>query len=251
MKVLIVEDEPLSVDRLVTQLNQIDSSIEVIGITESIFQTVTWLQEHSPELIFLDIELADGQSFEIFKAVDVKIPVIFTTSYDEYALQAFRLNSIDYLLKPISRADLTRAIEKYKNFYKPEQPMDIEKLIKSFRKAEPEEFRQRFLVKSGQRYQSIETSDIAYFYLEDRVTFLVTKEKAKYTIDYTLEELESLLSPALFNRVTRSFIIHVRSIADIQVYFKGKLKLQLTPPTDKEVIISREYAAAFKQWLGK
>lgn len=251
MKVLIVEDEPLTVERLVNQLKQIDEGLEVIGITESISQTINWLKIHTPDLIFMDIELADGQSFDIFKSVEVKSPIIFTTSYDEFALQAFKVNSIDYLLKPITMADLSRALDKYKSYFKPAQNLDIEKLLQSFKQSEAKAYRNRFLVKSGQKYISIETSDIAYFYLEDRVTFLITKDKAKYVIDYPLDELENLLEPARFNRVTRSFIVNIKAIADILVYFKGRLKLVLSPPIEKEVIISREYASEFKRWLGK
>lgn len=251
MQVLIVEDEPLSVERLVSQLKQIDAALEVIGITESISQTTSWLKTNSPDLIFMDIELADGQSFEIFKSVAVTSPIVFTTSYDEFALQAFQVNSIDYLLKPITKADLSRALNKYKSYFKPTQQLDVEKLLLSFKKSAVEAYRNRFLVKWGQKYFSIETADIAYFFLEDRVTFLITKDNAKYIIDYALDELEELLNPAQFNRVTRSFIVNIRAVADIHVYFKGKLKLALNPSTDKEVVISREYASVFKRWMGK
>ena len=255
MKVFIIEDEPLGVERLEKQLREIDPSMQIMGVAESIQSSVNWLQQHEePDLIFMDIELADGQSFEIFRQTEVKSPVIFTTSYDEYALKAFKVNSIDYLLKPIKKEELKSGIEKLKNLkyqFKQNQSLDIEKLINGLKTPNTKEYRNRFLVKQGQRFVSVEVSDIVYFYIDERVTFFKTWNKTKYALDYTIDELETMLNPTDFNRVNRAFVVHVRAVSQIHPYFNGKLKLDLNPPMDKEVLVSRENAAVFKQWMGR
>ena len=254
MRVLIVEDEPLGVERLEKQLREIDPAVVVAGVAESIRATVKWLTQHEePDLILMDIELSDGQSFEIFRQVKVVAPIIFTTSYDEYALQAFKVNSIDYLLKPIKKEELKYALEKYRQLKASplhRMPLDLEKLLQGLKQQSPE-YRSRFLVKQGQRYIPVDISEIAYFYLEDRVTFCQTWEKAKYILDYSLDELETMLDPQHFKRVTRPFIVHIKAIGQIQSYFKGRLKLILEPPTEKEVVVSQEGASDFKRWMGK
>ncbi len=255
MKVFIIEDEPLGVERLEKQLREIDASIQILGVGESIQSSVKWLNQHEqPDLIFMDIELADGQSFDIFRQTEIKSPVIFTTSYDEYALRAFKVNSIDYLLKPIKKEELKNGIEKFKNLKKqfaPTPELDIQKLLNGLRQQPAKEYRNRFLVKQGQRLISIEVADIAYFYIDERVTFFRTWDKARYTIDYTMDDLETMLNPKEFYRVNRSFISHSKAIAQIHYYFNNKLKLELTPAIDKEVLVSRENAADFKNWMGR
>lgn len=254
MKVFIIEDEPLGVERLSKQLREIDGSIEIVGFTESIKESVKWLNEQeAPDLIFVDIELADGQSFEIFKNTKVKSAVIFTTSYDEYALQAFKINSIDYLLKPINKEELRQAVNKFKQIreHYGANNINIEKLLNGIKKQDVTPYRGRFLVKQGQRYASIDITDVAYFYLEDRVTFLKTKDNLRYVIDYSLDELEPMLNPRDFGRVSRQFIVYIKAIQEIHSYFKGRLKLELMPPLEKEVIVSQENASEFKKWLGK
>ncbi|QMU28129.1 LytR/AlgR family response regulator transcription factor [Adhaeribacter radiodurans] len=255
MQVLIIEDEPLGVERLEIQLKEIDPFIQIIGITESIQSSVTWLEQHAPpDLIFMDIELADGQSFEIFRKVIVTSPVIFTTSYDEYALQAFKVNSIDYLLKPIKKEELRHSIQKFrqlKQLYGQGPSLDIEKLVIGLKQQQPKEYRSRFLVKQGQRYVSVEVAEIAYFYVEERLTFFKTWNKIRYVVDYSLDELEKMLSQEDFNRINKSFIVHIKAIAHIHSYFHGKLKLELSPSLDKEVLVSRESATSFKRWMGK
>jgi two-component system, LytTR family, response regulator LytT len=254
MNVLIIEDEPLAADRLRQLLSQANPGMQVVGATESVEASVAWLQTHSkPDLILMDIELSDGQSFAIFDQVAVSTPVIFTTSYDEYAIQAFKVNSIDYLLKPVKSEDLQAAIQKLKTFghHLPfAQPAAVEHLLRQLRRPEAA-YRERFLVKSGQRYFSIEVDDIAYFFYHNRVTFLKTWKRESYYIDYILDELEEILSPQDFFRANRQYLLHVKSVKDIQPFFNNKLKLTLQPTPEEDVLVSRERAADFKNWMGK
>ncbi|RTL58299.1 MAG: response regulator transcription factor [Sphingobacteriales bacterium] len=256
MKVFIVEDEELAVERLEKILKEAAPDIEIMGHAESIRGSVSWLYENpTPDLIFMDIELCDGQSFEIFNHIEIKSSVIFTTSYDEYALKAFKVNSIDYLLKPVKKEDMAAAISKYrqlkKQFAAPDQSLVIENLVQQLRQQQLKEYRSRFLVKAGQRLISVEVKDIAYFYADDRITFFRTWDKAKHIVDYTIEELEQMLNPAEFCRVNRAFIIHPKSVEQIHTYFNGKLKLDLKPEPGKEVTISRERVQEFKDWMGR
>lgn len=256
MNILIIEDEPLGAETLEQYLAEIDPSIQVAGITESIKSSVHWLQNNpAPEIILMDIELADGQSFEIFNLVNITSAVIFTTSYDEFALRAFKVNSIDYLLKPIKKAELEKAIGKYRQmkqlFAGDQTGMNIEKLLSDLR-SQTKTQRNRFLVKQGQRLVSVEVDDIAYFFAEGRLSYFCTWNKNKYVVDYTMEELENMLDPQCFFRANRSYIIHIKSVLQIHNYFNGKLKLDIKPAIEKdEVVISREKATAFKEWMGK
>ena len=256
MKVFIVEDEHLAVERLEKILKETDPSVEILGNAESIRSSVEWLQQNpAPDLILMDIELCDGQSFEIFNQIEIKSAVIFTTSYDEYALKAFKVNSIDYLLKPVKKEDLSNALNKYnqlkKQFSSPAQNIIIENLVQELKQQQFKEYRSRFLVKSGQRLLSVEVKDIAYFYADDRITYFRTWDKLKYIVDYTVEELEQMLNPKEFCRINRAFIIQPKSVSQIHTYFNGKLKLELKPEPDKEVMISREKVQDFKNWMGK
>jgi DNA-binding LytR/AlgR family response regulator len=211
MKILIVEDEELAVKKLQKTLLSVDESAEVAGVSDSIKGTVDWLQNNPPpDLILMDIELADGQSFEIFNLVEVKVPVIFTTSYDEYALKAFKVNSIDYLLKPIQREELQAALEKFKQVTAPHTPenksdLNIDNLIRELQqKLQPKEYRKRFLVKQAQKLVSIDVSDIAFFYSDGRLNFFKTNDNKKYVVDYTMDELEDMLDPDRYFRTSRS-----------------------------------------------
>jgi two-component system, LytTR family, response regulator LytT len=254
MNILLIEDEPLAVDKLTLLLREVAPHSAVVGQTDGIESSVEWLQTHpAPDLILMDIELSDGQSFDIFNQIEVTSPVIFTTSYDEYAIQAFRVNSVDYLLKPIKSADLQRALQKYERLNRPAQPqLDIARLVQELqRQNQPREYRTRFLVKQGQRLLPVETEQIAYFYLDDGLTFFMTHDRNRHLVDYTLEELEQMLDPKAFFRINRQFILAVRAVAQIHTHFNGKLKLHLNPPTDKEVMVSRDRVNDFKDWLGR
>lgn len=259
MKILIVEDEDLAVKKLTKTVNAVDASAEIIGVTDSIKSTVEWLESNNtPDLILMDIELADGQSFEVFNLTQVKSPVIFTTSYDEYALQAFKVNSIDYLLKPIQKEDLQAALNKYqqlKNLYQKEEPKaesNIDQIIKELQqKLQPKEFRKRFLVKQSQKLVSIDVEDIAYFFSEGRLNFFKTTDNKKFIVDYTMDELEDMLDPGRYFRISRSFYVSIDSVDQIHDYFGNRLLLHLKPDIDKESIVSREKVTDFKKWMGK
>lgn len=253
MKILIVEDEDLAVKKLMRTLASVDNSLEVAGVTDSISGTVEWLQNNdAPDLILMDIELADGQSFAIFDLVKVTSPVIFTTSYNEYALKAFKVNSIDYLLKPVEPEDLDIALKKFRSLRSSNTSMAIQSLVEELQqKLAPKAYRKRFLVKNGQKLVSIDIQDISYFYSDGRINLFKTKNNRKFIVDYTMDELEEMLDPQDYFRVSRSFYISVPSVEKIDDYFGNRLILQLLPPADKEVVVSREKVMAFKRWMGK
>ena len=259
MNVLIIEDEELAVKKLRKTLESVDSSAKVVGITDSIRSSVSWLQANpAPDLILMDIELCDGQSFEIFDKVEVKSTVIFTTSYDEYALKAFKVNSVDYLLKPVQKEDLQAAMNKLKNIQAmygnsgSSDPLNVDNLVKELQqKLQPKEFRKRFLVKHAQKLISIEVQDVAYFYSDGRLNFFKTNDNKKYVVDYTMDELEEMLDPDRYFRISRSFYVSIASIDQIHDYFGNRLLLHLKPVVDKESIVSREKVADFKKWMGK
>lgn len=259
MRAYIIEDEPLGLNRLIKLLEEVDPKLQVIGHAETVKSAVWWLQNNAqPELIFMDIELADGQCFDIFKQVKIQAPVIFTTSYDEYALHAFKVNSLDYLLKPVRKEDLIRSLEKYahlqSHFGQQTLSVQLESLMADLqqRGRQPAPYRNRFLVKQGQRLLSIETQDIAWFTADGKIVLLMTWNGQRYLVDYTLDQLEKLLDPHLYYRANRSFIVHIKSISTIHPYFNGKLKLSIQPvPEEAEVVVSKEKSSHFKSWLGK
>ena len=259
MRVLIIEDEELAQKKLQKTLQSVDASAQVVGVADSIRSSVNWLQSNpAPDLILMDIELADGQSFEIFDKIEVKSTVIFTTSYDEFALKAFKVNSVDYLLKPIQKEDLQAALDKLKNlkalYSTPtESPvMNVDNLVKELQqKLQPKEFRKRFLVKHAQKLLSIEIDDIAYFYSDGRLNFFKTNDNKKFVVDYTMDELEAMLNPDRYFRISRSFYVSVACIDQIHDYFGNRLLLHLKPAVDKEAIVSREKVSDFKKWMGK
>ncbi len=255
MKVFIIEDEHLGLERLSRLALETDASLEITGHADSIASTVQWLKQHpAPDLIFMDIELADGQCFEIFNQVEVTSPIIFTTSYDEYALHAFQVNSVDYLLKPVRKEDLERSLAKLRRLQSAGQiAPNLEKLLREMAQIrQAPEFRRRFLVKQGQRLLAVETSEIAYCVADGKICWLKTWDNRRYLLDYTLEQLTDMLDPAEFFRVNRAYLAHVRSIKAIQPYFNGKLFLKLEPATEEnDVIVSKEKAGVFKEWMGK
>jgi DNA-binding LytR/AlgR family response regulator len=256
MTILIVEDEDLAVKKLKATVLAVEKEAVVAGVTHSVESTVQWLQQNpAPDLILMDIELTDGLSFEIFNQVEVNSPVIFVTSYDAYAIRAFKVNSVDYLLKPVEEEDLRPALKKYHHWTARygKQQLPLQNLVKELQQlVRPPDYRNRFLVKQGQRLVAVEVKDIAYIVAIGRLSYLFTWDKHKYVVDYTLEELEQELDPLSFFRANRSCIMHVKSVKDIHNYFNGKLKLELVPETEhSSIIISREKAGSFKDWMGK
>ena len=255
MTILIIEDEELAVKRLKGILKEVAPTAIVVADTDSIESSVEWLQKNiAPDLILMDIELNDGQSFEIFDLVEVKSTVIFTTSYDEYAIKAFKVNSADYLLKPIEKEDLAAALKKYeglKEHYSSSHSI-VEQLIKGLQQSmHSREYRNRFLVKQGSKLMSVNVSDIAYFYTDGRLKYFKTNDNKKFVIDYSLEELDTMLEPGTYFRINRSFSVSVTSVAKIDDFFGQRLILDLKPAIEKEVLVSRERVTDFKKWMGK
>jgi len=247
MQVIIFEDEKLASDRLIQVLKEIRPDVEVSMTMKSVEAAILWLQNNDqPDLIISDIQLLDGESFEIFTQVKVDCPVIFTTAYDEYAIKAFEVNSIDYLLKPIQKEKLSQALTKY-DTRKPSTGIDL-KEIQSLIKGELT-YKSRFLVKLGQRIKAVPVEKIAYFFSKDKLSYLVTFEGQKLPVDQTLEELDGLLNPKHFFRVNRQFLVHFDGVADIHPYFKGRVKLILDPPSELDIVVSSEKTPVFKKWL--
>lgn len=255
MKVLIIEDEEHNFKRLQRMLKELDETIDILGQTKSISQSVTWLQTHdSPDLMFVDIRLSDGLSFEIFKQVSVRTPIIFTTAFDEYALQAFKFNSVDYLLKPIDADELAFAVNKAKEQMSggAGKPVDdtIRDMLLYLEKAR-NDYRRRFLLPFKDGYQTIEVMDIDHVYSENKLTHIALKNKKEILIPQALDDLEKELDPELFFRANRQFLIALSGIGELHNYFNSKLKVRLKNFPDKEVIISREKAPVFKAWLDR
>ncbi|MFA5818219.1 MAG: LytTR family DNA-binding domain-containing protein [Bacteroidales bacterium] len=255
MKALIIEDEPLAAARLEELLIKHDPLIEVVGHCDSVKKSVAWFQENNPpDLLFMDIQLGDGLSFEIFDQVVVDCPVIFTTAYDTYAIEAFRLNSIACLLKPIKSEELRTAIDKYKAspyFTGSPAAMQQQIALEKVQQLLTKEYKKRFLVKSGRHIRSIPVEEILYFYSLEKATFASIIGGKTLLFDHTLEQLESLLDPSRFFRVNRKYIVSVDAITDIITYSHYRLKLVLKNCTDEDILISREKMHDFKRWLDK
>lgn len=254
MKILIIEDEILAAERLSDLIRKFDSNIQILEISDSVRESVNWFQNNpAPDLCFMDIQLADGLSFDIFEKTSVDCPVIFTTAYDEYAIRAFKVNSIDYLLKPIDYEGVVKAFEQYhslnKNVSEKAQIPDLD-LIQKAMKMMSKSYKTRFIVKAGNHLSSVPVEEILYFYSEHRTTWVKTKQLKKHAIDYTLEQLEDLLDPNHFFRVNRKFYAAFSGIKDVMTYSNSRLKVQLIETSkDELVLISREKVKEFKEWL--
>ena len=260
MQILIIEDESAAVRRLEKLLGDAAPEATVLARLDSVESAVLWLQNNpQPDLILLDIHLADGASFEIFQHVKVTAPVIFTTAYDEYALQAFKVNAVDYLLKPIKANELAAAIEKFRRVFsstierasEPPSTPDYSALLDTLRRQEnTPNYLRRMLIRFGSSIKLVDMSDAAYFYTKDKITFVVTRSTAKrYPADHPLDRLEMLLDPAVFFRINRQVIINVQAIREMHPYSKSRVKIELDPPTDIETVVSAERSAEFKRWL--
>lgn len=251
MKVLIIEDEAPAFRRLQKLLEEINPRLEIVEVLDSVEESIKWLNNHlHPDLIFSDIQLSDGISFEIFDKVQISKPVIFTTAFDEYMLRAFRVNSIDYLLKPIKKEDLEKSLSKYaqmKAAFGGET--DISELIKNI-KLDEKEYKTRFLTKVGDKLVSVESDNIAYFQTRHGVVHMITTQGRNYLMDQTLDELSQQLDPAVFFRANRQFVVQFKAIQTVNRYHKGKLLVELNPSAEDGVIVSAEKAAEFKKWLG-
>jgi DNA-binding LytR/AlgR family response regulator len=250
MNILIIEDEQLAQERLQLLIKTYDSSINIVGCLESVEETVNWLNtKPHPDLILLDIHLSDGQSFEIFKRIQTQKPIIFITAYENYAVDAFRLFSIDYILKPVTAEALAAAINKYKSLSDIFMPADYRLLMEQLKDTASTNYRNRFLAKVGQRLFFIPAGDVAYFAADNKIVFLIDREGNRFVINSTMEKLESELNPKDFFRLNRKIIIHADAIDQIKPCHSNRLKLQLKGvPATEEIIISRERVSEFKQW---
>jgi len=251
MRILIVEDEHLAAKRLMQMVTAQYPQARICATCDSVEATVDWLKTNeAPDFAFFDIQLGDGISFEIFELCEIKFPIIFTTAYDQYAIKAFKVNSLDYLLKPVDSEELKAAVDKYLN----QKQIDVSAISEAIGQANQlltqESYKSRFLIKVGEHLRMISTSDISFFYSEDKSTFLRTLGGNNYAMDQSLEQIEVQLNPSKFYRVSRKYIVNVAAINDIISYSNSRLKIKLTGMDNSdEVIVSRERVKAFKNWL--
>jgi DNA-binding LytR/AlgR family response regulator len=250
MKALLIEDEPYAVQQLKSLLAESAPDVNLIAVLDSIVSSVEWFAAHSPpDLVFMDVHLADGSCFEIFNHININAPVVFITAYDQYALEAFRVNGLDYLLKPLKKKDLERSLERFyeiksKNLIH----LDYDRIAREiFQKTG--QYQKRLLIRYGQKITIINISDVAYFFAESKDTLICTFDKRQYPADQNLEQLQNILSPEEFFRVNRKFLINSKAITSMTSYSRSRIKLHLDPPFTEDVIVSTERTPGFKTWL--
>lgn len=251
-KVLIIEDEKPAAEWLRQLILKFDPQIRILAVIDSISGAEEWFQQQlAPDLVFMDIQLADGLSFEIFDRVKVPCPVIFTTAYEEYAIKAFKVNSVDYLLKPIAFKELESAFQKFKsqNQNVSVAPTVTIELLNKVKEMLRKQYKNRFVIKVGEHLKSIPVEEILFFYSLDKATYLCTSDFRTYLIDYSLDRISELVDERRFFRINRKYILSNQSIADIVVYSNSRLKIKLQQPNEEPIIVSRDKVAAFKEWL--
>ena len=251
MNILVIEDEALVALSLMELVRKLEPSAVLEGPLVSVQQSIQWLKAHpAPDLVLCDIQLADGIGLDIFINLPIDSPIIFTTAFDEYAIRAFKLNSIDYLLKPIGEEELKISLEKYKIRFQQHAPISMEWLKKAIA-LEPKTFQERFMVNRGEKLLSVPTEQIAYFEGEDRYVYLVKKDGSRFIVDYRLSDLEVVLNPNHFFRLNRSFITHITAIHSMVILSKSRIKIELNPAAKREIMVSSENSQEFKQWLNQ
>lgn len=249
MKVIILEDEPRAASHLERLLKNVAPAMQIVARLESVRDGVKYLQTNpEPDLIFSDIQLADGLSFEIYSRVAVKCPIIFTTAYDRYAIDAFKTNGIDYLLKPIEEERLSQAIEKARHF---SPGLLLEKLLTINSPASEKNFKSRFMVKVGDKIKTVPVDDILVFYSQEKATFIRTSDGHTYTIDYALDQLEPMLDPEICFRINRKYMVHIRACTNILAWTNSRLRLKIEGIDDSDIIVARERVQEFKSWLDR
>lgn len=259
MNVVVIEDERLTAERLVSLVKRYDASINVLAQIASVTEAISWFKDHAStvDLILMDIHLEDGDSFQIINELNLKTPIIFTTAFDEYMIRAFKVNSIDYLLKPVNYEELVAAIDKFKSLrFNNDSRLgstqaDITSLIRQLSQQHNPQYKDRFMVTVGTKIRSIKTETVAYFYLEEKTVLLVTIDGTVLPIDYSLDKLTQVIDPQQFFRVNRQFIVSLNSVHLVHTISSGKLKLELTPKSRHEVAVSGDRVSDFKVWLGK
>jgi two-component system response regulator LytT len=252
-RALIIEDEKPAAEYLQRLISQVDARIETGFVISSVDEAVAWFSDNTmPDLIFLDVQLSDGLSFEIFDHVDITCPVIFTTAYEEYAIKAFKFNGIDYLLKPVSIDDLKYAIDRFvsgDNILRDSYIQALRYKVDQVMKSLTDKYKSRFVVNVGIHIKTIETGNISLFYSREKSTFLLESTGKTYDINYSLEQVEKLVDPALFFRISRKHIVNINAIADIISYSGSRLKIKITDSRDDDILVSRSKIAEFRRWL--
>lgn len=255
MNILIIEDEPFARTELIRLLRESGRNFQILGQIDTVEDSVNWLKTHPlPDLIFLDIQLADGLSFEIFRQVKVATPIIFTTAFDEYAIKAFQLNSIDYLLKPIRPEALNNALDKLeslKESFSQAKTLSDPAILASLLKLAGKEYKSRILLKVGDQISSADLKEVAYFYAEDDVVFAMLEENSRYIVDYTINQLQAELDPKEFFRLTRGCIARITAIRKVSKYFNSRLAVALDPPLEEKILVSRVNVPEFLKWLDR
>lgn len=247
MKTVIIEDEELAAERLSRMIQETEPATEILTTISSVKSAVRWFGEKGmPDVVFMDINLADGSSFEIFKKVNITCPIIFVTAFDQYAIDAFKVNSIDYILKPVKKEDLKNALDKYKRMKQaaPDMTKFFNELMSS-----KKEFQKRIIIRFGENIKMVEVKDVAYFYTEDKINYLCTFQGLRYPVDFNLDELENLIDPSEFFRINRQFIVNIASIEKMLAWSKSRVKLILKPASEVETIVSTDRSPHFKEWL--
>ena len=256
MRILIIEDELPAQRMLKEMLAELDSEIEVVGCLDSIKSSLNWFNNNPhPELVLMDIQLSDGISFDILEQVAIESMIIFTTAYDEYAIQAFKVNSLDYLLKPFDKEDLQSAFAKYETYSKrflkeKNTEINYSEIAAIIKNAEPE-YRKRFLIQSEEHYFQLQVEQVAYFQSMQKITFAVTFDRRYYPLNISLQNLKDQLDPELFFKVNRQFILNIDAIKKIHSYFQGKLTVDTKPAHSEKIIVGKDKAASFKRWLDR
>ncbi|NLP11108.1 response regulator transcription factor [bacterium] len=251
MRIAIVEDERLSAEHLAALIKEIEPEAEIVAMLDSVAATVAWLRKNEADLLFLDIQLTDGQSFAIFEQIKIEVPVIFTTAYDAYAIRAFKVNSVDYLLKPIRKAELRAGLEKFHRLHFPAQK-NLQQLIQALQRSS-QEYKKKFLVQCGEKLYYIETSAIAFAYTLEKSSFLTTFDRAVHTVDFSLDQLQEMLDPDVFFRINRKLIVSYKAIKSMTAFSRSRIKLDLqpVPPKTIDALVSVERTHRFKEWIDK
>lgn len=253
MQVILIEDEMPAANRLARMLEQLDGEIVIRERFDSVESSVRYfLSEPAPfDLVFMDIQLADGLSFDIFAQAPVKAPVIFTTAFDQYTLKAFKVNSVDYLLKPIDESELSNAVEKYRQLYRNKKTDFSEKILQLVQQMNGGRYKERLMIKRGQQLSYLKTENVAYCYADGKLCFAVDFNNAKYLLESNLTQLEEQLSPTQFYRINRHLLVNIESVKKVHTWLGGRLKIEVSPTTTAETIVSRERVNGFKDWLGQ
>ncbi len=252
LKVLLVEDEKPAAEWLRQLIRKLNPEISVLAVIDSVCGAAEWFQQNpAPDLVFMDIQLADGLSFEIFERAKVPCPVIFTTAYEEYAIKAFKVNSVDYLLKPIAYNELEAAIKKFEGQKSVPQavPAVTIEMLNKVQEMLRKQYKTRFVIKVGEHLKSIPVEEILFFYSLEKATYLCTADYKTYLVDYSLDRISEMVDEQRFFRINRKYILSNQSIADIVVYSNSRLKIRLKKPNEEPIVVSRDKVPAFKEWL--